>query len=88
MTGRRRSTWKEEEEDRHEWKEIGVRGSAFQPFILEKKNGWDTHGAMSNKFPMSSTKKMSIETRQIDKFTRGKCKPLVAQALNPPHVAN
>ena len=23
-----------------------------------------------------------------DKCTRGKCKPLVVQALNPPHVAN
>ena len=62
MTGRRRSTWKEEEEeeeeeDRCEWKEIGDRGSAFQPFILEQKNGWDMHAAMSNKFPMSCTKK-------------------------------
>ena len=70
------------------WKEIGVRGSAFQPFILEQKNDWDTHAAMSNKFPVSGTKKTLIETRQVDKFTRGKCKPLVAQALKPPHVAN
>ena len=46
-----------EEEDWHEWKEIGVRGSAFQPFILEQKNGWDTQAAMS------CTKKTSIETR-------------------------
>ena len=61
---------------------------AFQPFILEKKNGWDTHAAMSNKFPVSCKKKRSIETRQVNKFTRGKYKPLVAQALNPPHVAN
>ena len=77
-----------EEEDWHEWKEIGVRGSAFQPFILEQKCGRDTHAAMSNKFPVSCTKKTSIETRQVDKFTRGKCKPLVEQALNPPDVAN
>ena len=47
-----------------------------------------THAAMSNKFPMSCTKKTSIETRQVEKFTRGKCEPLVAQAFNPPHVAN
>ena len=81
----------EEEEDQRErkkWKEIGVRGSAFQHFILEQKNGWDTHAAMSIKFPVSCTKKTSIGTRQVDKFTREKCKPLVAQALNPPHVAN
>ena len=84
MIGRRRSAWEEEEEEEEEedrcerkkWKEISVRGSAFQPFILEQKNGWDTHAATSNKFPVSCTKKMSIETRQVDKFTRGKCKPL------------
>ena len=88
MLGRRRLAWEEEEEDRREWKEINVRGIVFQPFILEQKNGWDMHAAMSNKFPMSCTKKTSIETRQVDKFTTGKCKPLVAQTLNPPHVAN
>ena len=65
-----------------------MRGSAFQLFILEQKNGWDMHAAVSNKFPVPCTKKTSIETRQVDKCTRGKCKPLVAQALNPPHVAN
>ena len=90
MLGRRRLAWEEEEdeEDRREWKEIVVGGSAFQPFILEQKNSWDTHAAMSNKFPVSCIKKTSIETRQVDKFTTGKCKPLVAQTLNPPHVAN
>ena len=43
---------------------------------MEQKNGWDTHTAVSNKFPVSCTKKASIETRRVDKCTRGKCKPL------------
>ena len=38
MIGRRRSAWEEEEEeDPHEWKEIGVRGSAFQPLFWSRK---------------------------------------------------
>ena len=94
MIGRRRSVWEEEEEEEEEdrrerkkWKEISVRGSALQSFTLEKKNNWDTYAVMSKKFPVSSTKKTLIETRQVNKFTREKCKPLVAQALKPPHVA-
>ena len=72
MIGRRRSAWEEEEEEEEEEedrrvrkkrKEISVRGSAFRPFILEQKDGWDTHAAMSNKFPVSCcTKKTLIET--------------------------
>ena len=42
MIGRRRSAWEEEEEeDPHEWKEIGVRGSAFQPYFGAEK--WFRH---------------------------------------------
>ena len=32
--------------------------------------------------------KLAYYQHLADKCTRGKCKPLVAQALNPPHVAN
>ena len=55
--GRRRSVWKEEEEDRREWKKINVRGIVIQTFILDQKNGWDTIAIMSNKFPVSCKNK-------------------------------
>ena len=32
--------------------------------------------------------KLAYYQHLADKCTRGKCKPLVAQALNPPHAAN
>ena len=66
MIGRRRR----DRRDRKKKKEIGVRGSAFQPFNLEQKNGWDTHAAMSNKFPVSGTKKTSIEMTRRQLYKR------------------